>query len=233
MFLFHGGAVVCGEGGSMKRLLGSMFALLACQPVLAASFDCAKAGTKIEKTICADVELSRLDELLGRFYYGAAEFVKQQPCFKQDQREWLSKVRNRCDDAACLRKVYLERLGALVLLQPGMAIPNDLALPRTSRLRWIVPVLSESETPKLDSKPFQASGTIGYILDKGGFVLLANDGTAHTLIPELVIDDGSQIHLGVLKDMKVKVTASGRHAIANRNQPMFDNRHCIFIHDQP
>jgi uncharacterized protein len=35
----------------------------------AASFDCAKAQSKVEKIICADAELSKLDEDLATAYW--------------------------------------------------------------------------------------------------------------------------------------------------------------------
>lgn len=44
-----------------KRWMGWLLCLVAV-PVQAASFDCGKAGTKVEKLVCADAELSKLDE---------------------------------------------------------------------------------------------------------------------------------------------------------------------------
>jgi uncharacterized protein len=37
-------------------------------PAAAASFDCASAAARIEKLICADAELSRLDDMLAADY---------------------------------------------------------------------------------------------------------------------------------------------------------------------
>ncbi len=47
----------------MKRGMGLVLCLVIGQ-LQAASFDCGKAGTKVEKLICADAELSKLDEKL-------------------------------------------------------------------------------------------------------------------------------------------------------------------------
>jgi uncharacterized protein len=216
------------------RICAALVAAVIANPALAASFDCAKAATAIEKQVCADAELSTLDELLGRFYRGVLDVLQQSPCFKDDQRQWLGKVRNRCADSICLREAYLRRLGALSALQPGMALPKDLDLPDTLRLRWIIPPAEDQfATPKLNSRPFEASGTIGYVLDRGGYVLVAGDGSIHTLIPDIVLDGDSAIHLGVLKDMKIRVTVRGKHAIVNKSEPVFDNRACIIIHEQP
>lgn len=47
-----------------KCMLCLLGLLVLALPAQAASFDCAKAGTKVEKLICGDVELSKLDEEL-------------------------------------------------------------------------------------------------------------------------------------------------------------------------
>ncbi|MDD5391308.1 MAG: hypothetical protein PHD37_18375 [Gallionellaceae bacterium] len=46
-----------------KRWMG-LVVCLAVGQVQAASFDCAKAGTKVEKRICNNARLSKLDEAL-------------------------------------------------------------------------------------------------------------------------------------------------------------------------
>lgn len=72
----------------------------------AASFDCKKAVTLVETTICADPQLSKADEELAAVY---RELVARKPEHKGMQRLWLRTVRDRCTDAACLRKAYDER----------------------------------------------------------------------------------------------------------------------------
>ncbi len=50
-------------------LLLTFFAQLSC----AASFDCAKASTQVERLICSDESLSKLDEQLSGSYKQALE----------------------------------------------------------------------------------------------------------------------------------------------------------------
>lgn len=76
---------------------------------LGASFDCNKASTAIEKTICSDQELSLLDEKLGHEYLRAKQL---DPSIIESQRSWL-RERNRCVDAACLLHAYRDRISAL------------------------------------------------------------------------------------------------------------------------
>ncbi len=75
----------------------------------AASFDCDKAGTKVEKMICADPELSKLDEELGKAYNKALEANSDQASIKQKQRDWL-KERRYCTEKKCLKSAYKKRL---------------------------------------------------------------------------------------------------------------------------
>lgn len=78
----------------------------------AASFDCAKAATKIEKFICGDAELSKLDEELNAAYKAALQDEKQADTIKQAQKRWM-KERNGCSDANCVKAAYETRLSAL------------------------------------------------------------------------------------------------------------------------
>ncbi len=50
-----------------------------CMQAQAASFDCGKAKTRVEKLICANAELSKLDEQLSREYKAALERSKCTP----------------------------------------------------------------------------------------------------------------------------------------------------------
>lgn len=74
----------------------------------AASFDCAKAATKVEKLICGDSALSKLDEELNAAYKTALQDEKQADSTKQAQMQWI-KERNKCADTDCLSKAYRAR----------------------------------------------------------------------------------------------------------------------------
>jgi uncharacterized protein len=81
--------------------------------VQSASFDCAKATTKIEQLVCADAALSAQDEVLAATYRQAVSLTKPgdtEP--KASQRAWL-KQRNACGDAACIAAAYRTRIAEL------------------------------------------------------------------------------------------------------------------------
>ena len=80
--------------------------------VNAASFDCSKAGTLIEHSICGDAELSKLDEDLAKVYKNAKKYTDKK-VLKKEQIGWLKEKRGNCSDLQCLRSVYTQRIEQL------------------------------------------------------------------------------------------------------------------------
>jgi len=80
--------------------------------VQAASFDCAKAASKVEKLICGDAELSKLDEELNAAYKTALQEKQQAASVRQTQKRWIDK-RNACQNTECLKNAYLTRINEL------------------------------------------------------------------------------------------------------------------------
>lgn len=110
--------------GYIKRSAWFAATLFSClvitQPAHAASFDCAKAATKVEKLICADAELSKLDDELNTAYKKALQGEKQADTLKQAQKRWV-KERNGCADAACVKRAYEARLAKLTFSDSKVA----------------------------------------------------------------------------------------------------------------
>jgi uncharacterized protein len=75
----------------------------------AASFDCGKAKTNVEKIICSDAGLSKLDEELSSVYKESLNESQHQNVIKNAQKFWRER-RDACSDAGCLRQSYEERL---------------------------------------------------------------------------------------------------------------------------
>lgn len=85
---------------------------LICLQVQAASFDCAKAGTRVEKLICKDKALSLQDDAMHTAYMDALSHVADPVGLKIEQRQWLE-ARSACKGAQCLAQVYRDRLAKL------------------------------------------------------------------------------------------------------------------------
>ena len=110
------------------RALGGVLAcVFAGLPAWAASFDCAKSGTAVEKRICADAALSAADEAMAAAF---AEAVKAAPAplsLRREQARWLVETRNKASD---LGKVMAERameLRSLAARSREIAAPRVLA----------------------------------------------------------------------------------------------------------
>jgi uncharacterized protein YecT (DUF1311 family) len=105
-------------------LLGLSLPVSFLAPARAASFDCSKATTPLEKQICASPDFSREDEVLSRAYAtaigGLSETARTQ--MQKDQRAWLDYVPLSCstdakspqsftdDQAACLVSAFTTRV---------------------------------------------------------------------------------------------------------------------------
>ena len=82
----------------------------------APSFDCAAATTRVEKLICSDVELARLDRKVAEAYASNLKYAADdaaQADLKQKQQVWLGQRDASCtgaDALACLRGGYETRL---------------------------------------------------------------------------------------------------------------------------
>jgi uncharacterized protein len=97
--------------------------LFAAYPAAAASFDCARPASAVERAICADPKLSALDDRAFAAYNAVADTfgVAGSTDFKnpvvdlllRGHQEWTAD-RNRCGtDTSCLLAQYLRRIAVL------------------------------------------------------------------------------------------------------------------------
>lgn len=91
----------------MKKYLTLI--LLLSVSLFGASFDCAKATSKVEKMICADPELSALDENLSKTFNEALKTTDDKEQLKKEQFTWM-KERNQCLNKECIANSYLSRI---------------------------------------------------------------------------------------------------------------------------
>jgi uncharacterized protein len=119
----------------MKILWVSAAIMATAFEARAASFDCAKASTAVEKLICSDAKLSELDTRLAQAYRQALATPAVAQRVKPDQRRWLAE-RNKCTDVACLTTAYQKRLA-------------DLAAPASAK-----PAARPDREPSFTAAPF-------------------------------------------------------------------------------
>jgi uncharacterized protein YecT (DUF1311 family) len=87
----------------------------------AASFDCKKASTWLEKTVCSNPELSKLDEQMAKAYQDALASLspKGQKETREYQKRWLKETLPNCKNdkqdisVECLKYNYKDRIKQL------------------------------------------------------------------------------------------------------------------------
>lgn len=85
-----------------------------------ASFDCGKAAAAVERAICSDVALARLDRDVAQAYarkLDSAEDAPHREALRQEQRKWTASREASCQKGPaqipCLQRLYRGRLKAL------------------------------------------------------------------------------------------------------------------------
>ena len=85
------------------------------------SFNCARARSWVERTICGDPVLADKDQRMARAYFNLVEEAREGggpgtdlSGFRDEQRAWL-RQRNQCRTRACLHRLYDQRIGELTV----------------------------------------------------------------------------------------------------------------------
>jgi uncharacterized protein len=116
------------RAGPAALVLAALFAPVAAH---AASFDCARAASAIEKRICADPQLSSDDERVAVEYRRALAAAPLPFAVRDDQRRWIADVRDKAVTNADLRAALVDR-AARLNTQAAIDIAAALAVPLAS-----------------------------------------------------------------------------------------------------
>jgi len=79
----------------------------------AASFDCSKASSLFEKTVCDSPSISLLDEELADVYKKAKAASTDPVNLKTEQLEWIKEARRCQSDRYCIERSYNKRISEL------------------------------------------------------------------------------------------------------------------------
>ncbi len=122
-------------GRRMSRLLIAGLLLLSLDFTWAASFDCTKAASSVERLICSTPALSALDEEVADLYSTQLALASSQPSLRDSQRAWL-RTRDACQDFECIRTSYEARaVGLACSDSPAMGSAIGVASCAKARLR--------------------------------------------------------------------------------------------------
>ncbi|MBA4142853.1 MAG: hypothetical protein H0X43_07570 [Nitrosospira sp.] len=231
-------------GGWKKKAQSPLFAalglILYAGLAPAAGFDCAKAVTLIEKMICANPELSQLDTDLARYYLIASgELEESKACLKNDQLRWLKSVRNVCNDNACLKTAYVNRLSELDGFQPGASAIRYIELPGAPTLVWIIPPL-KGITPSKTSVPLELIGKPGWAEDGSDVYSLKTKSGNTYLLDFPGLRDIKRDRFPELTNERIARHENETPAFMIRgrgelrsHEAYFDPAHCVFFYRMP
>jgi len=175
-------------------------------PAAAASFDCGKASTPAEKTVCGDMLLSALDGRLGKAYAAARKAGEFSEEVRQTARDFQSD-RASCDtDKGCILATYIavlqnfgsmgkpDPLPSLVsadLIADGNAprsndLPNRIGECVTTQIESVHPRLAGDGPPTDEDYDFgtgigYANGGVGVSYEREEEIIRSKPGDAVTL----------------------------------------------------
>ncbi len=137
----------------MKRIVLAIYGFLTLATAQGASFDCAKARSKVEHLICETSEISKLDEDLAASYKSALQDPATAKLVKRTQELWLNK-RNVCSNAECVGDAYKLRLVHLNWEAKGI-----FAMPEQVRGEIASGILNGSKVVLRAAGPYDQSDT--------------------------------------------------------------------------
>lgn len=115
----------------MKKILIAIMMLVTPAITYAASFDCKKATTAVELTICDDPTISSLDEQINALYKQAKKTTRSVEALTLAQRNWI-KERNKATSVEELEAIHVKRRDQLlVIANPSATVAEEQAMKRT------------------------------------------------------------------------------------------------------
>lgn len=194
----------------MKRsiaisLLLSAMVLPTSFEVHAASFDCAKALTNVEKLICKTPSLGKADEELNSVYKQAVAVAFIADSVKKEQRGWIAR-RNKCPSIPCLAEEYETRRLVLSASLTQDATPTQPA----GQPLLVRPAQAEMQVLPGRTFPVSVVGSIEFGHDAaGGRYDLVSGNARVTLSYVWDFSDADLQKLSALDERKTRVHVVG------------------------
>jgi uncharacterized protein len=142
------------EAGGMKRIylivLCGLALPLAAQ---AASFDCGKVQSRVERLVCDKPELSELDSKLGQDYQEVLSKAndEQKTRVVAEQKHWIKFTRNVCEKETCLKHAYWSRQAEL---ETFFELKSPLYKKESDKAEAIKQVLATAPLSPMYDTPF-------------------------------------------------------------------------------
>jgi len=146
-----------------------------------ASFDCSKATTPTERTVCANPGLAATDRELDAAYKSAVANAADDRALRQSQREWLADLQLCGEDPFCIEESYADRIAMLESFGGDSSAgderePVEAQEADTAPVQTATPV-GQASRPKTATPEPQAAEMIGDVQRKNqGNPLVALSG---------------------------------------------------------
>jgi len=148
---------------------------------VAAGFDCSKARTLIEKSVCDTPTLSAKDDQLNALY----KPLMTRRIYRELETRWVNEVRDRCQTATCLERAYDLQIRNLTALPPPPVpgLRDAVPLPQGSAYR----TLQDEPWPRfaLAAIPDMYPDSLAQLIDVG-----IKDGVRYALLYVANSSDG-------------------------------------------
>lgn len=115
-------------------------------------FDCEKASTSVELLICGSPSLSAIDAEMAQVFSKRRAESPERERIIEEQREWLTNVRSRCENEECLEAAYRDRLAHLS--NDNTAVKSDNSVPASNVAK---PTEADASNARDVSKPVAQS----------------------------------------------------------------------------
>ena len=122
-----------------------------------------------------------------------------------------------------MKKAYLERLGELDPLQPGVTALRNLELPRVPALVWIIPPAEDNVAapPRPNAPPLEVRGELFDDVAQGDGFLLRGAQGSDLLVMLMFIDEATAPRLSVLaKDAQQLLLCARQRGRDERRQDL-------------
>ncbi|QAA93472.1 hypothetical protein CKA81_06190 [Pollutimonas thiosulfatoxidans] len=153
------------------------------------SFDCTRASTPTETTLCSNAALAMLDVQLSELYSRQLSGQGPQKAkAQQEQRHWLAQ-RNRCGaDASCLFNAYSERIAQLGSPSQANASPAASQTATLSTTNQVVQAKPSTPSSVMTKATQSSAASPAASMDRVPMMLVVGKGTKARTFKEFVAE---------------------------------------------
>lgn len=196
----------------LKIISLASFLLLSSTAALGASFNCSKATTTLEKTICSDNSLDKADSRMGELYFSIREHLSsyEENRFIKEHKYWLKQRTVDCktSDKACLLAIYQQRLENLsnkssALVSALESLLGNFSMNQTNDCDLKLNIYKEKEKYKYSMSSTKRSAR-GFIK-----IYIENDDHVYIYLNGLLADDPPETVSGVFYENQVVIQNYG------------------------